>query len=251
MRSRFDIVGTTLAGSLGSTTSSGFSSATLSLLQDAEGNHCSSFPALLLGLVQNGAQLMTMGRQDPQGSSGRSPESLALSLLKRATAFDPLAWGNDLKSRTPENDHPNREHVAFAHRAAACIYLSRVALSVSPTVALKHDLEALVTEVVYHLSFVQPGDALLPASTWPAFVAGAETCCAEKMAWVTRRLHELWNAEPWGLFRGALEVLEGIWEKRARVVTSSEIGSTPSSSEWTPTNWLDDLRSQGVDWLII
>ena len=227
------------------------SSSTLSLLQDAEGNHCSSFPAELLKLVQSGARLLhadSHSRTDPPTSSA---EEQALCLLRRANRFDPLAWARSLQSRSPQNDHSSREHIAFAHRAAACIYLSRVLLSFSPTFDLVQDLEALVTDIVYHLSFVRPGDALLTASTWPAFIAGAETWNVERRAWVMVRYQELFETELWGLFRGAMEVLEGIWERKAECMPVGGLHSTALLQECNVTNWLDELRNRGVDWLII
>ena len=224
---------------------------TLSLLQDAEGNHCSSFPAVLLGLIQSGAQLVQTDCKLSPDLVGDRREEEALQLLHEASSFDPLDWAGRLRSRSPEDDHVNREHIAFAHRAAVCIYLSRVLLSINPGFPLTYDLEALVVDIVYHLSFVQPGNALLMASTWPAFIAGAETHHLDRQQWIANRFQELWNAEPWGLFRGGLEVLESIWEKRQMDLRLDSARSSPFSADKTERNWLLDLRSLGVDWLII
>lgn len=174
-----------------------------------------------------------------------------MDLLRQATSFDPIEWAEGLRSRSPEDDHAKREHIAFAHRAAVCIYLSRVILALRPGLSLGRDLETLVTDVVDHLSFVHPGDELLTASTWPAFIAGAETHILGRKRWIAGRFQELWEVEPWGLFRGGLEVLEDIWEKRAQDLEASKTGPKMPGADGEQRNWLVDLRSVGVDWLII
>lgn len=248
---RFDIIGSTLTPSERSSASAPMSKHTLSLLQDAEGNHCSSFPAVLLRIVQRGAQLVESDTMFQPGLPENYREKQALDMLLEAGSFDPLEWAEGLRLRSPGDDHAKREHIAFAHRAAVCIYLSRVLLSINPDVPMTHDLEALVTDIVYHLSFVQSGDALLTASTWPAFIAGAETHESTRQQWISNRFQELWDAEPWGLFRGGLEVLEGIWERRAQDLPSDAVESSAPSADGEQRNWLLDLRSAGVDWLII
>lgn len=247
-RASFDIIGSTVTQPTSSTSGNSWSNAHLSLLQDAEGNHCSSFPAELLQLVQSGAGLVATG---DSSMASHNQEIEASKLLYAAIAFDPTAWAGKLRFRSPTNDHSKREHIAFAHRAAACIYLSRTLLCINPEYPLGRDLEELVTEVVNHLSFIQPGDELLTASTWPAFIAGAETQHFTQQAWIAKRFEDLWAAEPWGLFRGGLEVLEGIW--RRRLLEQSPKSDTSSSSpDYTNiSNWLTDLRAMGVDWLII
>lgn len=180
----------------------------------------------------------------------RDLETEASKLLNAAMSFDPTAWAGKLRFRSPMNDHSKREHIAFAHRAAACIYLSRTLLCITPKYPLDRDLEELVADVVYHISFVLPGDEMLIASTWPAFIAGAETQDSAQQAWIAKRFEDLWAAYPWGLFRGGLEVLEGIWQRRASE-QSPESNTPPSSSVNAKTsNWLADLRAMGVDWLI-
>jgi hypothetical protein len=140
--------------------------------------------------------------------------------------------------------------VAYAHRAAVCIYLSRLLLSLYPATQLPHDLESLVADIITHLSFIHPNDALFTATTWPAFIAGAETNDHVRQDWVARRFEELWEVEPWGLLRGASGVLERIWSKKrsggvrngGRILLKDEKGDM---------NWIEDMRECGVDWLII
>ena len=238
---RFDILGSTLASSIGLAPSDTFSTSSLSLLQDAEGNHCSSFPASLLQLIRNGARL----------SHSNSPFSAtALHLLHTAQSFDPLTWATDLQQRSPVTDLLQRTHVASAHRAAVCIYLSRVLLSMNPTLQLGQKLETLVEEIVTHSSPIHPSDALFTATTWPAFIAGAETNDPTKQEWVTRRFQELWEVEPWGLIRGALGVLERIWAGRRSEVMDDGEGALVEGKE-VDGDWIGLLRDGGVDWLIL
>jgi chaperone required for assembly of F1-ATPase len=122
-----------------------------------------------------------------------------------------------------------------------CIYLSRVLLSISPATELDCNLEPLVSEVICHLSFIRLGNALFKATTWSAFIAGAETKNPGQQAWVVARLREIWEVEPWGLIRGALGILELIWHRRN---TSMQVGAST-------VDWIQDLRTLGVDWLIV
>lgn len=108
-----------------------------------------------------------------------------------------------------------------------------------------------MTDVVHHLSFIHQGDPLLLASPWPAFIAGAETSSVEKQAWVINRFRELWDAGPWGLYRGGLEVLEDIWERRRRMRTADSLPSDVRDVKDVEGHWLKDLRAMGADWLII
>ena len=122
-----------------------------------------------------------------------------------------------------------------------CIYLSRVLLSISPAFELDYNLESLVSEVFSHLSLIRHGNALFKAITWPTFIAGAETKDPGRQAWVVARLRELWEVEPWGVIRGALGILELIWHRRN---TSMQGGAST-------VDWIQDLRTLGVDWLIV
>lgn len=224
--------------------------ATLSLLQDAERNNCSSFPAELLQLVQGGAELLQLSSKSSSSSASVAfLEEEALLRLKEASAFDPVSWAGLLQSRSPEDDRPKREHVAFAHRAATCIYLSRVLLVINPMVQVTHEPEAYVGDIIYHLSFISQYDGLFEASTWPALMAGAETGCVERRAWAARRFQDLWESVPWALFRGAVEVLQGIWSRKEEHADSTATRS--DKYDGLRSNWLLDLRSMGVDWLII
>ncbi|KAF4458668.1 fungal transcriptional regulatory [Fusarium albosuccineum] len=232
----YDLLGSSFANSY-LPHSGGLSTTTMSLLQDAEGNHCSSFPAALLPLIQGGAQLL---KTDDVSMSSKTLINLqhdALHLLHAARSFDSAAWATSLQPRSPADDLFHRTEVASAHRAAVCVYLSRIVLALWPSTVLLDDLEILAAEIIVHLSNMHPGDALFPASTWPAFIAGLETADLTNRAWIVRRFQEVWEMEPWGLTREALGVLRTIWEGR----------KNEDEENW---NWIEKLKNTRTDWMI-
>lgn len=227
----------------------------MTLLRDEEGNHCSSFPSILLQLIQAGSRLYQRTLQgcfsEPNSNSASHLEE-AVHLLSVAYSFDAATWAKDVQARSPFNDLTHRTYVAYAHRAAVCIYLSRVALSMEQSIQLPESLESLVIDIITHSSLIRPHDALFTATTWPAFIAGAETDNLECRQWVMRRFQELWEVEPWGLIRGALEVLEKIWADRRNgfEIDERETGALPIRHP-AGADWLVNLRRRGVDWLIL
>jgi Fungal specific transcription factor domain len=123
-----------------------------------------------------------------------------------------------------------------------CIYISRVLLLISPTAEVHENLELLVSEIINHLSFVTSSSELFKATSWPAFVAGADAKDLEQQAWAMARLHELWECLPctMGYVRSAMEILGGIWNKRDAAVC----GSTDT------VNWIQDLKASEIDFMI-
>ncbi|KAF5567028.1 fungal transcriptional regulatory [Fusarium napiforme] len=223
---------------------------TMSLLQDAEGNHCSSFPAALLSLIQAGAQLLNHKHVYTLRDTSTNPgQHDALQLLHAAKSFDPAAWATNLQPRSPADDLLHRTMVACAHRTAVCVYLSRIILAIWPVTVLQDDLQILAAEIIAHLSHLHPGDALFTATAWPAFIAGLETCDTTDRAWVERRFQELWKVEPWGFTREALGALRTIWagRKKEALLTSSDEDFFKGEENW---NWIKQLKSLGADWLI-
>ena len=242
---RFDILGSTFTSPKSYVTGDISSTRTLSLLQDAEGNHCSSFPATLLQLVQAGAHLLEVDHK-PE----KHVHHEAGLLLQAAEAFDPLAWATNLQSRSPTTDLLYRAHLATAHRAAVCIYLSRVSLSLNAAADLRQSFDSLVAEIINNLSVIRLDNPVFPAIAWPAFVAGAETNDPTTQEWVKTRFQELWEVQPWGTIKGALGVLESIWQNR----NIEEVDSKQHDFvrlETAKGGWLSDMKSNGVNWLII
>lgn len=223
---------------------------TMSLLQDAEGNHCSSFPAALLPLIQAGAQILNINNVYKFSDTSVNPGLHdTLQLLHTAKSFDPAAWAISLQPRSPVDDLLHRTMVACAHRTAVCVYLSRIILALWPKTVLSDDLQVLAAEIITHLSHLHPGDALFTATAWPAFIAGLETCDLTNRAWVERRFQELWNVEPWGFTREALGALRTMWDERKKVflLTTTDEEFYGGEEDW---NWIKRLKSLGADWLI-
>ncbi|KAL0933709.1 uncharacterized protein CTRU02_210508 [Colletotrichum truncatum] len=246
----YDLLGSSFANSHLPHTG-GISATTMSLLQDAEGNHCSSFPAALLPLIQAGARLLRKTDDDSKHPDSLTNSGLrdALHLLDVARSFDAAVWAINLQSRSPADDLFYRMEIAAAHRAAVCIYLSRVILALWPSTVLPDDTEKLAVEIITHLSHMRPGDALFTATAWPAFIAGLEMVDPTNRAWVAVRFQELWEKEPWGLTREALGVLSTMWEfrKNADAVESSNGQRRRQEENW---NWIKKLEDMGADWLV-
>lgn len=208
----------------------------LSLLQDAEGNHCASFPTALLQVLQAGAAISNAQGQDEPSTSERQRRISELLII--AQTFNPLSWAETIQLRSLVPDTEQRVHIAAAHRAALCIYLERIVRSEDPNTEPDTSPKVLVAEVISHLAMIKPGQAFFTATAWPAFVAGAETDVLESRQWVLQRFRDLWLAEPWGLMNGAVSALEEVWTMSV-------------SGDASDRDWISHLRKRGVDWLII
>ena len=221
----------------------------LSLLQDAEGNHCSSFPTVLLHVMWRAAKIARV--EHLPVSSAQESGSLAkqvLLLLHETELFDAHIWATTLLSRSPVSDLSSRTHVASAHCIAVRIYLCRLLLLLDPKTQLSNNLESLAIEAICHMANIRTCDALFTATTWPAFIAGAETNNLHNRAWIVQRFAELWEVEPWGTVRGALDVLRGIWSEKEGLLVGGQDARREGPSDG---NWIVRLRQTGVDWLII
>lgn len=233
---------------------------TQSLLCDAEGNHCSSFPAALLKLVQAGSQLLQAVLRAPADTKDDSVQQQyayeANALLSAAWNFDPILWATQLQSRSPQTDLEHRIHIGCALRAGCLIYLSRVVLQTDLTAHLPQDLDGLVNDVLSHLEFIDADIALSTATAWPAFIAGAESQNADVQAWVENRIQSLWAVEPWGTTQCALEILRKLWARhpsshRTYLDYEHDVKNLAIDDIWKPGGaWVVELRQMGIDWLI-
>lgn len=127
-----------------------------------------------------------------------SPKQHLQPLLHQAQSLNPHAWALTFQPRSPAPDLSHRTHIAFAHRAAVCIYLSRLLLSLEPDdpdARKSSSLESLASEAIGHMTHIRPCDALFTATTWPAFIAGAETNDAQKQACIAKRFAEIWKVD--------------------------------------------------------
>lgn len=238
----------------------GLSANTQSLLCDAEGNHCSSFPAMLLTLVQAGSQLLQASLQvstkEAESCVCQEQAYRAKALLSAAWDFDPVLWATQLQSRSPRTDLEHRIHIGCALRAGCLIYLSRVVLETDPMARLPEGLDNLVNDVLSHLTFIDAGIALFTATAWPAFIAGAESRDAEIRAWVERRIRSLWAVEPWGTTQCALEILRKLWARHPShhqmcLDHDAYLENLDGRDPWRNGGaWIVELRQMGIDWLI-
>lgn len=135
----------------------------------------------------------------------------ATVLLRDALEFDIKGWITEMEAASPKiADHDSREHVAFAHRAAACLYI----LQAVPATRLGSPVSGddLVADIVAHLSHVDEANPHFKATAWPSFVAGAETCDKDSRWWALGRLLAAWEVCPWGYIFTAVDMLQKMWE---------------------------------------
>jgi hypothetical protein len=211
-----------------------------SLIRDAEGNHCSSFPSILLQLLHNGARLSQSVDSIPLCNR----QDKVSRLICTAKTFNPRAWATDLQPRSPSSDLQERTHVACAHKAAVIIYLSRLLLSICTGTKPTCDFESLVAKIVNNLSMIAKEGSLYTATTWPAFIAGAETNSNSHQQFVMSRLEHLWELEPWGLYRKAAEILQTIWNAKKCI-------SATDGEQIRHGDWVQYLRANSIAWLIL
>lgn len=209
------------------------------ILKSAEMNNYLSCPGELLQIMQAVPQLpANISSTSLQNSSEPSCQiDHSLLLLQRAQNFDAQAWATALRLSSPRDDWEKRMHVASAHKAAVCIYIIEALRPAHEFEECPHNnLQRLVSDICYHVSFITIEDDLMKSTCWPTFVAGAATTDSERLDWLMGRLSELWDVMPWGYVRSAIELLRTIWEKH------KEPGAD--------VNWVQEMRVLGVDWLI-
>jgi hypothetical protein len=131
----------------------------------------------------------------------------------------------------------SRVRTAIAHQNAMGIYICRSVDQIAP---LDEDTEALVTNMVNHLSCVGVDDPIFKATTWPTFIAGAETDNPVHRQWALDRLYEFWNLIPWGYLKTAVEVMQTTWRLR----DASGTGDSGTIS------WIQQLKALERYWLI-
>ncbi|KAK3669822.1 hypothetical protein LTR78_010280 [Recurvomyces mirabilis] len=173
----------------------------------------------------------------------------ASSLLRIANGFDTWQWATEVQSRLPAADFQDRLDIASAHRGAVCIYLCRVCLHLGLLCEMISPLEDLVTEVIAHLSNISTESSLFAATTWPSFIAGAETNDSAKHVWIRGRFDHIQALEPWGVIGNAASLLEKIWQKRSEDVYETVAGYP--AIVYTHNDWLDSMGEDGNDWLIL
>ncbi|RBA11805.1 hypothetical protein FPRO05_14221 [Fusarium proliferatum] len=133
-------------------------------------------------------------------------------------------------------DIDSRVHLAAAHRSAGCPYILQALPVVRSMRSIDTDL--LLGDVLSHLAAIDENDPYFKASSWPTFIAGAETRDPEKRTWILTRLLSIWEVCPWGYLFTAVEILKATWAMQ----------DTRGSEN---VNWLHDLRGMGFGNLIV
>ncbi|CAH0050242.1 unnamed protein product [Clonostachys solani] len=169
------------------------------------------------------------------------PTKEALSLIDQALTFDIPAWAEQLRQIPHITDVESRVHVASAHRSAACLYILQalpLVRSLRPV-----DTDLLVKDILEHVGALGHDDPYFKASSWPTFIAGAETCDAETRTWTLKRLLDMWETCRWGYIFTAIEMLKATWQLQD---AAARAGHTDSRA-----HWLQDLKGLGFEHLIV
>lgn len=167
----------------------------------------------------------------------------ALELMHNVRAFDIDAWAAKLRT-----DVVSRAHVAYAHRDAACLYVLQalpLARAASPVKA-----DSLVDGILTHLCQLDEDDPYFKATSWPTFIAGAETRDPAKRAWAMGRLLAIWRICSWGYIFTAMEMLKATWAMQDGEGEGGVEGQGGGAAR-RGVNWLRGLKAMGFDYLIV
>ncbi|KAK0391383.1 hypothetical protein NLU13_0884 [Sarocladium strictum] len=207
----------------------------LPVMQRVEVTSYLSCPPGILQVILAASQLSS---DKPFPDSPLLAADEALTLIDQAMGFDIDRWAAQLRRLPNITDMESRVHIASAHRSAACLYILQalpLVRSVRPV-----DTDRLVDDILEHLGAIDVDDPYFKATSWPTFIAGAETRDAEKRAWALQRLMMIWDRVRWGYIFTAIEMLRATWAMQ-------DTGRGVSGG----VNWLQDLKSMGFDSLIV
>lgn len=205
-------------------------------MKRVEVNSYLSCPPELLRIILVASKL---SYETPFTDWSLSAANEALTLIDEALAFDIPAWADKLRQNPQVQDIESRIHIASAHRSAVCLYI----LQALPLVRAVRpvDTEFLVGDILGNLGQISVDDPYYKATSWPTFIAGAETRDNEKRTWAMKRLLGIWETCPWGYLFTAIELLKAAWELQDSQGSNGEIGS----------NWLQGLKERGFEYLIV
>lgn len=216
-----------------------------SMLERAEANSYHSIPSIIMITILRSTTLVA-SIQKGGGFASQKQLDEARSLMRLLRDFDARAWATRISTASAIilDDPESREHMASAHRAAACIYLS---------MAIPGSLigpENFAADIYGHLRLVSKTDMLFKGSVWPTFILGAQTVDREMRAWVEQRLLDMWlSVCPWGYVKTALEALQALWSFQDTVRSQGYLARGENS---LPTrNWLSELKVLNVDYLVV
>ncbi|KAL4978294.1 hypothetical protein BDW66DRAFT_158371 [Aspergillus desertorum] len=171
--------------------------------------------------------------------------SRAHALLQTTKSFDAHAWASSLEGPSDSSRTLSRVHTALAHQNALLTYICRSVDGIAPPAALGEDTDTLVANIITHLSLVGPADPIFVTTTWPTFIAGAETDNPAYRRWALDRLAEFWIRMPWGYVRTAMEVMRTTWRWR-----DEARGRGRAVSAAKRESWIQQLKGLERYWLI-
>ncbi|KAG5955509.1 hypothetical protein E4U57_003397 [Claviceps arundinis] len=231
----YHILGSTLATGAIASRIARYAFELLPIIKRVEVNSYLSCPPELLQTILH-ASLLSYETPCTDGSHSASVADQALRLIDEALAFDISSWADRLRELPNVSDIDSRIHIASAHRSAVCLYILQ-ALPVVRTVR-PIDTMVLVGDIFGHLGQIDDRDPYFKATSWPLFIAGAETREADHRAWAMSRMFAIWEICPWGYIFKAIKMLRATWQ-----IQDSGAGSGVS--------WLRDLKDMGFEYLIV
>ncbi|KAF5683881.1 fungal transcriptional regulatory [Fusarium circinatum] len=192
-----------------------------------------SCPPEILNIILSASEL---SHEVPWTDQSLVAADKAIALIDEALAVDIPAWADYLRQHNLVQDLESRVCLAAAHRSAACLYILQALPLVRSVRSI--DTDFLLEDVLRNLAAIDENDPYFKASSWPTFVAGAETRDPEKRTWTLARLLSIWQICPWGYLFTAIEMLKATWAMQ-------------DSRGSDNVNWLHDLRGMGFENLIV
>ncbi|KAM3515660.1 hypothetical protein MY11210_000638 [Beauveria gryllotalpidicola] len=230
----YHILGSTLASGPWVAQITHYAFELLPVLKRTEINSYLSCPSEILQIILKASQLSC---ETPCTDWNLTAADQALMLIREVLDFNIPAWATQLQQASNVTDVESRIHVASAHRSAVCLYIFQ-ALPLARAVQVV-DTKTLVDDILNHLSQIGKADPYFKASSWPTFIAGAETRDAEKRTWTLTRLMEIWGVCPWGYVFTAIEMLKATWQMQ---------DTRPEDED---VNWLQGLKAMEFKSLIV
>lgn len=146
---------------------------------------------------------------------GAIPDDVAASMISEVRSVNIQGWVRSIRGLAPEDDLETRVRLASAHQAATCLYILLAISATTEAQSLSPSTEALVSEILEHLTLVPIDHALAKGTVWPTFMAAAQTQDEGQRQWCLRRLQALWRSTPWvcpwGYVEAAMDMLRDIW----------------------------------------
>ncbi|OAA69527.1 acriflavine sensitivity control protein [Cordyceps fumosorosea ARSEF 2679] len=238
----YHILGSTLASGPWAAQITHYAFELLPVLKRTEVNSYLSCPSEILQIILSASQL---SYEMPCTDLALTSADKALALIQEACSFDIRAWATQLQQVAKVKDVESRIHVASAHRSAVCLYimqavpLARAASREDKQTLANVDKQLLVNDILNHLSQIGEDDPYFKASSWPTFIAGAETTDNDTRMWTMTRLMDIWKVCPWGYVFTAIEMLKATWEMQDRRPRNEDV------------NWLQGLKEMGFENLIV